>query len=53
MTDDYEVGFKKPPKHTQFKPGRSGNPDGRPTGRMNFKTELLDELQYARSSRRR
>jgi len=26
----YEVGYKKPPKHTQFQPGRSGNPHGRP-----------------------
>jgi hypothetical protein len=23
---DYEVGFGKPPKHTQFHKGRSGNP---------------------------
>jgi hypothetical protein len=28
--DSYKVGFKKPPKHGQFKKGRSGNPDGRP-----------------------
>jgi len=27
---DYEVGYGKPPKHTQFKPGQSGNPLGRP-----------------------
>lgn len=27
---DYEIGYKKPPKHTQFKPGQSGNPKGRP-----------------------
>lgn len=26
---DYEVGYGKPPKHTQFKPGQSGNPKGR------------------------
>ena len=26
----YEVGFGKPPKRTRFKPGRSGNPKGRP-----------------------
>lgn len=26
----YAVGFGKPPKHTQFKPGQSGNPNGRP-----------------------
>ncbi len=25
-----KVGFKKPPKHSQFKKGRSGNPHGRP-----------------------
>lgn len=24
------VGYKKPPKHTQFQPGQSGNPKGRP-----------------------
>ena len=27
---DYEVGYRKPPRATQFKPGRSGNPKGRP-----------------------
>jgi hypothetical protein len=27
---DYEVGYKKPPPHTRFKPGESGNPAGRP-----------------------
>jgi hypothetical protein len=27
-----EVGYKKPPKHTQFQPGKSGNPKGRPKG---------------------
>ena len=26
----YEVGYGKPPKHTQFKPKQSGNPKGRP-----------------------
>lgn len=27
---DYEVGYGKPPKASQFKPGQSGNPKGRP-----------------------
>lgn len=27
---EYFVGFMKPPRHTQFKPGQSGNPHGRP-----------------------
>src|SRR6476659_9432704 len=26
----YEVGYGKPPKHTRFKKGQSGNPKGRP-----------------------
>jgi hypothetical protein len=29
-TDDYAVGYKKPPKATQFAKGRSGDPRGRP-----------------------
>jgi hypothetical protein len=27
---DYEVGYKKPPQHTRFREGWSGNPRGRP-----------------------
>lgn len=44
MTKQYEVGYRKPPKSTQFKPGQSGNRKGRPKGRLNFVTELEDEL---------
>jgi hypothetical protein len=29
---DYEVGYGKPPKHTRFRKGQSGNPGGRPRG---------------------
>lgn len=29
MVQDYEVGFGRPPKKNQFKPGQSGNPHGR------------------------
>src|SRR5262245_37056540 len=39
--DDYEVGYGKPPKHGQFKPGQSGNPGGRRKGLRNFKTDVL------------
>ena len=42
--DTYDVGFKKPPKETQFKPGQSGNPNGRPKGSRNVATDLQEEL---------
>ena len=41
---DDSVGYKKPPKYTQFKPGESGNPKGRPKGTKNLTTDLCEEL---------
>ena len=41
---DYEVGYGKPPRHTRFEPGRSGNPRGRPPGAKNMKTLLSKAL---------
>ena len=43
--DDYEVGYGKPPKHTQFKENRSGNPKGRPKGSSNFGTDVKRALK--------
>lgn len=42
---DYEIGFGKPPKASQFRPGKSGNPNGRPKGAKNFATVIAEELQ--------
>jgi hypothetical protein len=42
--DDYAVGYGRPPQHTRFKPGHSGNPKGRPKGTNNLKTDLMEEL---------
>ena len=32
------VGYRRPPVHTRFKPGQSGNPSGRAKGSQNLKT---------------
>jgi hypothetical protein len=44
MTRSSDVGYRKPPKHTRFKPGRSGNPRGRPKGSLNLASDLSAEL---------
>jgi len=41
---DYEVGYGKPPHHTRFVKGQSGNPRGRPRGAKNMKTLLNKAL---------
>ncbi len=44
MSEDYEIGYGKPPEHTQFKTGQSGNSKGRPKGSKNLKADLTEEL---------
>lgn len=45
MSEDYKVGKGKPPKHSQYKKGQSGNPKGRPKGSKNFSADLKDTLK--------
>jgi len=42
--DDYEIGYRKPPKHGQFRKGISGNPRGRPKAATNIRAAVLREL---------
>lgn len=42
--DPYRVGYGRPPRATQFQPGKSGNPNGRKRGSKNFVTLLQAEL---------
>lgn len=37
---DYEVGYGKPPTHSQFQKGKSGNPKGPKKGSRSLKTDL-------------
>src|SRR5437764_9630235 len=38
------VGYKRPPRHTRFRPGESGNPGGRPKRMASFQDDLQSEL---------
>lgn len=43
------IGYKKPPAHSRFKKGASGNPSGRPKGSKNtlkLLNEILEERIY-------
>lgn len=40
---EYDVGYGKPPKHSQFQPGQSGNPNGRPKGAKGLSVLLREE----------
>ena len=42
---DYEVGYGKPPRHSQYRPGQSGYPVGRRKGVRNLKTDVKRTLK--------
>jgi uncharacterized protein DUF5681 len=52
-----QVGYGRPPKHSRFKPGQSGNPHGRPKGAVGLKATLervvLQEHVFVERGKRR
>ena len=38
---DYEVGYKKPPRHSQFKAGNCANPRGRGKRKIPTEAEII------------
>jgi hypothetical protein len=54
---DYEVGRGRPPAHSRFQRGRSGNPGGRKKESKNFKTILeailASEIEITEKGRKR
>jgi hypothetical protein len=42
--DGQNVGYGRPPRHSRFKPGQSGNPTGKRKGVQNFSTEVKRAL---------
>ena len=41
----YDVGYGRPPTHSRFQPGQSGNPAGRRRGVRNLKTDVIRTLR--------
>ena len=54
---DYEVGYRKPPPMSRFKPGQSGNPKGRPkrhpTSQETFQKVLSMPVAVSEGGRKR
>lgn len=42
----YDIGYKKPPGHSRFKKGQSGNPKGRPKAGLTHKAKKHRALRY-------
>jgi hypothetical protein len=55
--NDHKVGYRNPPRHSQFKKGQSGNPKGRARDRQNYatilKNEINDSVEVVENGRRR
>lgn len=42
--DDYEVGYKRPPKQTQWKPGQCGNPKRKRKNALGSVVSMIDRM---------
>jgi hypothetical protein len=49
--DDEKVGYKRPPKATQFKPGKTGNARGRPKRSRKLDVDLVEMLSQVMTVR--
>src|ERR1700720_3357740 len=48
MTESsYPVGYGRPPQHTRFRKGQSGNPGGRPGPKRGLKLDFVGALSAA------
>jgi hypothetical protein len=45
LSNPYSVGYAKPPEHSRFVKGKSGNPNGRPKGSLNLTTAINRALR--------
>lgn len=43
--DDFKVGYKSPPQHSRFRPGRSGNPGGKQKAVRNLGSDVKRTLE--------
>ena len=43
--DDFKVGYKRPPRHSRFQPGKSGNPRGRQKAVRNLGSDVKRTLE--------